>query len=83
MLGSPLLSGINIIKAFSLYQSLDTYKICLDFQGSGWKLWSGDSVQNAQRSKSENISLEKYFPDWRNNIFVGSHIFPSLILRVA
>lgn len=35
MLGSPLLSEINIIKAFSLYQSLDTYKTCPDFQGSG------------------------------------------------
>lgn len=34
-LGSPVLPGINISKSFSLYQSLGTYKTCLDFQGRG------------------------------------------------
>lgn len=38
MLGCVLFSGINILKAFSFYQAIDTPRNCLDFQGSGLSL---------------------------------------------
>lgn len=35
MLGCLLFHGINILKAFSFYQSLDIPRTCLGFKGSG------------------------------------------------